>query len=137
MKKKLKKILSIGAVLIILIGVGIVANSLVGNPISKLLAKNTAKEYLSVKYDETDYKLKNITFSFKDGNYYAHIISPSNIDGNFSLIIGKNGKLKFDNYDYFVEGKSNVANRLFMEYKSYVEAVFESPVFPYSIDIGF
>lgn len=129
-----KKILKISAFCIALILIGFVisfANSLVGNPISAALARNTAQNVIKTEYNGTDYKLERVTFNFKDGNYYAYIISESNMDGDFTLHINMLGRLMYDDHDYRVDGKSNVSRRLSEEYRISVEEILESAVFPY------
>ena len=79
MKKLLKTVaIILGIVLVAIVGFIVVA--FLGNPISKALAQNTAQNYVEETYGNTDYELGNVTYSFKDGFYYAPISSPSSID---------------------------------------------------------
>ena len=96
MKKKVLRISALVLAVMMIIGVCFFANSLVGNPISKALAKNTAENYLEEKYGDKDYELEDVSYSFKDGYYYAHVSSPSSIDTSFSLLINGFGKLRYD-----------------------------------------
>ena len=140
-KKKTKKtILKIGACVlasVLIVGVLMFANSLVGNPISQAIAKNTAEKHLEKIYGDTDYELGEITYSFKDGYYHAHISSPSSNDTRFSLMINSFGELKYDNYDSYVESGFNTAQRIDSEYRKAAETVFGSSKFPYNENIGF
>jgi len=137
MKKKILKIGALVLAVLMIVGVAAFANSLVGNPISKALAKNTAEKYIESTYGDTDYELENISYSFKDGYYHALISSPSSMDTYFSLVINGFGKLKYDNYDYNVTNGWNTAFRIDRDYRKAVETVFESSAFTYNAHIAF
>ena len=137
MKKKSYRIIALIAALLLMAGLGWFANAFVGNPISKMLVKNTAEEYVAKTYAGTDYYIDEIYYSFKDGKYYVDVKSPGSIDSEFSLSLNMNGTLRWDNYEYCVLGKQNTADRLYMEYRKLVDTVMESPAFPFDSDIGF
>lgn len=136
MKKKTLKIIAGIVAALILIGLAWFANALVGNPISKLLAQNTAEEYLSETYPGTDYYIDRISYNFKDGNYHAFIKSPSSIDTEFSLYITMLGKLRLDTYDDVLSG-FNTARRLEQEYRELADTLFSNPAFPYVCHIDY
>lgn len=136
MNKKILKIAALVTAFILIIGLSWLGNALLGNPISKMLATNTAKQHLAETYVETDFYIERITYSFKDSNYHAFIKSPSSIDTEFSLTISMLGKLKLDTYDDVVNG-FNTARRVDMEYRELVDTIFEHPNFPYSGRIGY
>lgn len=136
MKKKALKIAALAAAAVLIAGVGAFANSLVGNPVSRALAAGTAKKHLAKNYAGTDFFVQDISFSFKDGNYYAHIKSPSSIDRYFSLCISMGGRLVRDSYSDVMSG-SNTARRLNGAYRELAGTVLESPVFPYPGEIAF
>ena len=131
MKKKILKISAFCAALILICFVLSFANSLVGNPISAALARNTAKNVIKTEYTGTDYTLERVTFNFKDGNYYAYVTSESNMDGDFTLCINMLGKLMYNDYEYRVIEKGNLTGRLSDEYRIAVEEILESTAFPY------
>ena len=80
MKKKIFKIVALITAIILIIGLGYFANALLGNPISKMLATNTAKKHLTKNYSNTDYYIERVAYNFKDGNYHVFIKSPTSID---------------------------------------------------------
>lgn len=137
MKKKILKIGAIVLAALLIVGVCIFANSLVGNPISKALAQSTAEKYLEKTYGDTDYELEGVTYSFKDGYYHAQIQSPSSKDTSFTLTINGFGALKYDNYDTYVANGWNTALRIDSEYRKAAETVFASSKFPYNENIGY
>lgn len=137
MKKKILKISAFVAALVLVVIVGFFACAFLGNPVSKALATKTAKEYVAETYAGTDYEIEDVSYSFKDSNYYAHIVSPSSKDTYFSLVIGLNGKLIYDNYETYVADGFNTEQRLDKEYRELTDTVLESKTFPCKIDFAF
>lgn len=137
MKKRILKIAAFVLAIALIYGVACFANSLVGNPISKMMARRTSEKYLAVQYSDTDYVIDEVFYSFKIGGYYVHIVSPSSMDGHFTLTMSMFGKLIGDDYTSRVEGHRNVANRLFSEYRKMVDGVLDSYAYPYKIDMGY
>jgi hypothetical protein len=85
MKKKILKIAALVLALALIVGVCVFANSLVGNPISEMLATKTAEKYLAEKHPGKDYVLEGVTFNFKFICYNAYFKSPSSPDSSFTL----------------------------------------------------
>ena len=137
MKKRILKILALCAGIILILGVCIFANSLVGNPISKALATSTAKKHLEENYANTDYELEDVSYSFKDGYYHAQVASPSSIDSSFSLLINGLGKLRYDYYENNVTNGWNTAYRLRDDYRKTVDTLIESDDFTYDVVLGY
>ncbi len=138
-KQKAAKIAGMVAALAVFLGICIFANALVGNPVSRMLAKNTAEKYLKEQYAGTDYALTELGFNFKNTDYYAHIKSESSPDTYFSLNIDMFGKLIYDNYEDSVVNGGNTARRLSAEYRALTDTVLEAADFPYRSEqnIGF
>ena len=80
MKKKVLKIIALIVAIALIICIGLTANSLNGNPISKMLARRGANNYLEEHFPDTDYYIEDLGFSFKFTGYYAHVRSESSID---------------------------------------------------------
>lgn len=130
MKKKIWKIIALIVAVTLIVVVCWFANALCGNPISKLLAEKAADEYLEVNFEETDYYIEHVGFSFKDTNYYAHVRSETSIDTQFTLYIDMMGRVYFDTYGS-VTGGHVTARRVQQEYRDLADQIFESPDFPY------
>ena len=130
------RILALLTAVALILGVCFFVNALFGNPISEALAKNAAKNYVTENYADKDYELTEIFYSFKDGYYHAEIASKSSVDTHFTLFINGFGKIKYDNFDNVTNGW-NTAQRLDMDYRKTVEALFNSNSFPYDEYIGF
>lgn len=136
MKKSLKVLAGITA--FVLIG-GILwfANGLIGNPVSKSLANNTAKKYVSENYPDMNLDISDVYYSFKDGCYHANIKSLTSKDTYFSIRLSSLGKVKYDSYVDNVVKKVNTYRRLDEEYNSKLKSIFEDKDFPYDSDISF
>lgn len=137
MKMKILKVAALVLALALIVGVCVFANSLVGNPISKMLATKTAEKYLEENHPGKDYQLDGVTFSFKLTCYYAYFSSPSRPDSSFSLMLGMDGKIIHDYYENNVLTGWNTARRLSDEYRAAVGKVLDNPALPYQLDIGY
>ena len=137
MKKKILKIAAFIVAVALIAGLCWFANGLVGNPISKLLATNTAKQYLKDHHPDTDYQLDAVTFNFKFVCYNAYFSSPSSPDSSFTLMLGMDGKIVQDYYEAHVTNRENTARRLENEYRAAVGKVLDNPAFPYDCHIGY
>ena len=137
MKKKILKIAAFIVAVALIAGLCWFANGLVGNPISKLLATNTAKQYLRDHHPNTDYQLDAVTFNFKFVCYNAYFSSPSSPDSSFTLMLGMDGKIVQDYYESHVTNRENTARRLESEYRTAVDKVLDNPAFPYNCHIGY
>lgn len=137
MKKKILKIAALVVALALIVGVCIFANSLVGNPISKMLATNTAKQYIEENHPDMDYQLDAVTFNFKFVCYNAYFTSPSSPDSSFTLMLGMDGKIVQNYYEAHVIERGNTARRLEEEYRTAVGKVLDNPAFPYNTHIDY
>lgn len=129
MKKKILKVLALVLAIVLIIGVGLFANSLVGNPVSKYLATKSAEEHLAKNYGDKDFVVEEVNYDFKTGGYYARVTSPTSIDSHFSLSFNWLGKLELDCYDDDVTTGWNTAMRLEDDYRNAVKAITESKDF--------
>ena len=137
MKKRILKIAAFVFAIALIVGVCVFANALVGNPISKAMATNTAEKHIEENYADKDFEIERVTFSFKDGYYHAFIYSPSSIDSSFTLMIDMWGKLRYDTYEDRVLSGGNTADRISRDYRAVVDKVLDSQAFPYNEHIGY
>ena len=137
MKKRILKIAAFVFAIALIVGVCVFANALVGNPISKAVATNTAEKHIEENYADKDFEIERVTFSFKDGYYHAFIYSPSSIDSSFTLMIDMWGKLRYDTYVDRVLSGGNTADRISRDYRAVVDKVLDSQAFPYNEHIGY
>lgn len=136
MKKKILRrtaCMLIAVLLAILLWMG---NALFGNPVSRMLAENTARKHLDDVYAGTDYYIERIGYSFKDANYHAFIRSPSSVDTEFTLYITMLGRMRLDTYDDVLSG-FNTARRLDHAYRMLTNTVLEDSSFPYACHIAY
>jgi len=134
--RRILKILALLAAVGLIVLVAGVANEMVGNPISKHLAVNTAERYLAETHPGTDYTIDRVVYSFKDTGYHCFVVSPSSADTRFTVVVDQWGRLYYETYDT-VASKWNTARRLEEEYRALTDTVFDSSIFPYASDIAF
>ena len=137
MKKRILKIAAFVFAIALIVGVCVFANALVGNPISKAMATNTAEKHIEENYADKDFEIERVTFSFKDGYYHAFIYSPSSIDSDFTILVDMWGKLRYDTYEDRVLSGGNTADRISRDYRATVDKVLDSQAFPYNEHIGY
>lgn len=137
MKRKVLKTAAFLTAVVLISGLGAFANVLVGNPVSRLLAKRTAQAYLDGHYGDTGFVLEEVSYSFKEGGYYATIRSPGSGDLYFTLSLDMAGHLLWDHYESMVASGENTARRLSADYRALTDSVFESPAFPYTSAIAY
>ena len=137
MKKRILKIAALVFALVLIVGVCVFANGLVGNPISKAVATNTAKKHLEENFADKDFEIERVFYSFKDGYYHAFIYSPSSIDSDFTIFVDMWGKLRYDTYEDRVLSGGNTADRIGSDYRETVDKVLDSQAFPYNAHIGY
>ena len=137
MKKRILKIAALIFAIVLIVGVCIFANGLVGNPISKAVATNTAEKHIEENYADKDFEIERVFYSFKDGYYHAFIYSPSSIDSDFTILIDMWGKMRYDTYEDRVLSGGNTADRIGRDYRETVDKVLDSQAFPYNAHIGY
>ena len=137
MKKRILKIAAFVFAIVLIVGVCVFANGLVGNPISKAVATNTAEKHLEENYADKGFEIERVFYSFKDGYYHAFIYSPSSIDSDFTILVDMWGKLRYDTYEDRVLSGGNTADRISRDYRAVVDKVLDSQAFPYNEHIGY
>lgn len=113
------------------------ANSLLGNPVSYLLAKTNSEKYVAEKYGGEGYVVKSVSYSFKFKNYLALAEKPGSRDCRFTVFCGADGKPDGDNYDIYVTGGENTRGRIEESYRKLADGIFESPAFTYSSETAY
>lgn len=120
-KKQFKKIIA-AIIAFVLIGVVLfLANGMVGNPVSKMLANKAAKKHVAEYYSDLDLELEKAFYNFKDGRYNVKASSTSSIDTHFSLNYSWAGKLEYDDYEVLVLSKWNTFQRIDSEYRKLID----------------
>ena len=113
-KSKLKVILGVVSV-VLFVFVALVANALVGNPISKMMAEKAIDQYVKKNYSHLDLEVEKPYYNFKDGSYAAMAESKTSIDTKFAIYY-REGKVQRDDYETYVLGMFNTIQRLSDEY---------------------
>ena len=120
MKKKVLRILSVILATALLLAVIFFSNAFVGNPISKALALNNAKEYVSKNYSDESFNQFEASYDFKLGCFVINVKSDIGADRIFTITYGFFGELINDNH-FMITDKVNTANRINNEYKAKTE----------------
>ncbi len=136
-KKRIMKILA-ALTAFVLIGVVLVfVNAFFGNPVSYLLARHSAVQYIEENHPDSDFEIEGVSFFFDSTKYSVKIISPSSKDSCFTLKTDFFGRIKYNSYGTDVLKMENTKERINREYCDMVSAVFASPVFPYEIGFAY
>lgn len=104
-----------------------------GNPVSKLLCKNTAEKYVAENYPECHVERRG--YNFKDGRYFANIQKEGSPDTNFFIYTDWLGNLEYDSYESYVTSGHNTANRMMMEYRDLLNNALPQKSLDYILDI--
>lgn len=134
--KKYLKIAALIAALGILTGLGWFANAFLGNPVSRLLAKQALTAYMEETYADQDVYVDKFDYDFKSGGYYAHILSKTSQDTEFYIDMDMTGHVVYDHYESWVLNKYTTESRLYSEYRGLTDPVMEDKRFPYTLDFG-
>ncbi|UWG96559.1 hypothetical protein LPY66_16970 [Dehalobacter sp. DCM] len=135
--KRFVKILACVLALVLFGGILWFANGLVGNPVSRMLAENAAKNYIADNYPDLQLELADATYNFKSSNYSVIAKSPTSIDTHFYMAISSRGQIKYDSYKDDVLQKRNTYDRINNGYGSMADTIFESEDFPYTSYINY
>lgn len=139
-KGKIKKILKFVAAVTafaMIAGLLFFANALFGNPVSYLLVKSSAEEYVEEKYADEGYVLRDVNYSFKDCNYYAHIEKPNSEDCRFFVSYDWFGDIIYDCYESEILSGFSTFRRINSDYCAMTDKILTSPMFPYENGIVF
>lgn len=127
--KKTMKIIS-GIIAFVIIGALLFfANAFLGNPVSKMIAKNATKNYIEENYKNRDFVIDEVRYNFKNSGYNAYIKSPSSVDTHFSVYVSMGGEVYRDSYESVINGW-NTYERIDKEYAEMVDKVLLSDEFP-------
>lgn len=138
MKKKILKILAFVLALCLLGGVCFIANGLVGNPVSKALAKRSAQTYLAQHHEGENYEIVSNNYDFKIGGYYVKAAVADSLDKNFVLYADFFGNISHTTYENDVLLHGNTAERLSRAYMQSFDAMFQNDeLIPFYTHLGF
>lgn len=111
-------------------------NAFMGNPISRILAKQALNAYMEETYAHQDVYVDKFGYDFKSGGYYAHILSQTSQDTEFYIDMDMTGHVTYDHYESWVSNKYTTENRLYREYRALANPVMADEDFPYTLDFG-
>ncbi len=135
--KRIKKVLAGITAFVLISALLWIANSFVGNPVSKILANKSAEKFITENYPEMDLESSDVFYSFKDGDYHVRVKSPSSIDTHFDIRVSPFGEVLSTTYKDNVVDKFNTWSRINDEYRAMVDSVLQKDDFPYESDIDY
>ena len=135
MKIKILKIAALCVAVALIISVLLFANSLLGNPISHILARSAAEKYIAEMYPDEGYAVDRTGFDFKFGRYYVYVSSERVKDGEFTIYASMLGEILGDDYELRVTERENVYWRINDDYRTAVNSVFDGWKSPYNVDL--
>ncbi|NLK43247.1 MAG: hypothetical protein GX300_02505 [Tissierellia bacterium] len=121
-KKSILKILAGLIAITLIIGILVITNAFVGNPISVMLANKAIKKYVIENYSSLDLEIEKARYNFKDASYVAIAKSRTSIDTRFPIYY-RNGKVQRDDYEGYVLRMFNTLQRLSDEYSSLAQEI--------------
>lgn len=125
----MKRVLKIGAAVLavlLILGLGWMANGLLGNPVCKYLAKRNLEAYLAAQYPGQELVLEKVGYSFKTGGYEGYVVLPGSRDVHFSIDTDGLGNIKYDRYESLVTSRFNTYLRLMEEYRCMTDPVLDT-----------
>lgn len=136
MKQSIKKVLKFvaGILAVAVISVAIYFYlGFFGNPVSKLLMKNSAEKYVQQNYPGCH--VERWGYNFKNGDYFANIQKSDSPDTNFFVYADWLGNIYYDSYDSYVTSGHNTLNRMMMEYRDLIRRALPQESVDYTLDI--
>ena len=135
MKKHIKA-LKIGAFFLataMIVGLIVLANLFLGNPVSRLMAYNAGKKYIADNLADGGYVIESVNYDWKSGGGYSiRLSSEKQIDGSFYLDTDMLGRIT-DDMSYYVTDGINTAYRLSSEYDDAVNYVASHTDLPFEV----
>lgn len=110
--KKITKIIAAIVALGLIICLLLFVNAWSGNPVSKLIATNSAEIYVAQKYGDIGLAVEKSVYSFKFGLYVVFFRSPASYDTAFAVYSNSFGKIIRDDYEYEVANNFTTWRRL-------------------------
>ena len=136
MKQSTKKVLKIVAGILLVAVISVIVYfylGFFGNPVSKILCRNSAEKYVSENYP--DCHIENVGYNFKDGRYFANIQKEGSVDTNFFVYTDWLGRITYDAYESYVSSGHNTQSRMFMEYRALLDEALPQDSVDYTLDI--
>lgn len=111
---------------------GVFASSLVGNPVSRMLAEHSAEEYVQAHHP--DCAVDDVSYSFKTGGYDARVSKPGSVDHTFTVSFDAFGRFVYSAYESEVAEHFSTWRRLDDAYRSFAKPILQSPLMPFAAD---
>ena len=117
--KKFAKILCRISIIVATALVLYIAFAFFGNPMSYLIAKKNASNFMEENFGDSHFKISHVNHDFKTGSYYAYVDSPTSQDSYFTIYFNEWGRYRYDSYED-VTNKYTTFYRLNNQYWDFV-----------------
>lgn len=124
--KAFRNFLLLGVVLLI----GFFINALYGNPISALIARNTAREVLEEQFPDTPYSISACSYNIVSGCYEARVSRKGSMDDWFYIQVRPDGTFRSHSYADQVPNLWNTRDRVSRDYYELGKTLMKLPDFP-------
>lgn len=130
MSSRFRKTLGIAALLGLVLLTGFFINAFYGNPVSALLARNTARQVLEEQFPGEPYTIESCGYNLKNGCYTVRVSREGSMDDWFDIDVEPDGTFHSHDYADRVPNCRNTWNRLSQDYYDLGKTVMELPDFP-------
>lgn len=136
-RNKILRIIAAVTGLAIIGGIGLFANAMMGNPLSKAIVKYRSEQYVESVYSDLELEVEEPFYSFKTGDYLVRVKSPVSVDTHFHMYYTMTGRMRYDSFENDVTDGWNTCQRLEYAYRKMTDRITESEDFPYGDDIAY
>ena len=136
MKKKILKILAFVLALCLLGVVCLFANVMVGNPVSKALAKRSSQDYLIENHAGEGYEIKKVAYDWYNTEYLVECAVPGSLDRHFRVDTDFFGNISNSTYENDVLQHWNTRQRLDHSYFELCDAALNSLSFSFDLHLS-
>ena len=133
-KKKGMRIAAFVLAAILILTVLWFSNGLIGNPLSKLLAKKSAEKYIKENFGDGVFRIESVGYDFKMTGYFVRVVCDSSRDSHFEIRTDMLGRIGGDSYENVTNGW-NTAMRIDGEYRKLTQTMLDS--LPYTQDFAY
>lgn len=106
--------------LVLVCGIVVLANVILGNPISKKMAQKAAENYLAGKFPDEDYIIEEIDYDSVRAHYEVNVRLQGSADCYFTIDTDRKGNFHHDSYNDVLTGW-NTAERIGEAYRQVAE----------------
>lgn len=132
--RKIIRVLSALAGMVLILGLASLTNAFIGNPISASLATNSAQTYIGLQYPDLDLRVDRASYNFKFNHYMVRAKSQKSMDTYFTIYLDSFGHILEDDYKETVLSGWNTYRRINEAFEVYTASLIRKNL-PYEYDM--